>query len=73
MVLPASEGGQADLGQLLERGQRLVLLQTEAEVAAAEAKREEGMCVFLCVGGWVGIYNIHIYYMCVGVGLYIYI
>lgn len=53
-MLPASEGG-AEEGRLLARGQRLVLLQTEAEVAVAEKKREEGTSVFFCghvvVGG----------------------
>lgn len=47
VVLPASEGG-AEEGRLLARGQRLVLLQTEAEVAVAEKKREEGTSVFFC-------------------------
>lgn len=49
VVLPASEGG-AEEGRLLARGQRLVLLQTEAEVAVAEKKREEGTSVFFFVG-----------------------
>jgi hypothetical protein len=47
VVLPAAEGGHER--QLLEKGQRLVLLQTEEEVAAAERKREEGECVHASV------------------------
>jgi hypothetical protein len=46
-VLPAAEGGSER--QLLKKGERLVLLQTEEEVQAAERKREEGACFIVCV------------------------